>query len=92
MQHVEDALLVSCHEEPVVGGGPVMGHVARPVETDHPPEGVGAALGVDGEAGDLGPDPGVEPDESASQTPTGFIGRQVFLVGQGPEDFLINRP
>ena len=60
--------------EPVVGTEAIVAKHPRPVQSDHPLQGVGTALGVDGVGTDLITDPDMEPGGLPSHTPTGLVG------------------
>ena len=88
---MEDALLVPGADEAVIAGGAVVGQVPLPVPADHLGQGFGATPGVDGEDGQVGADPGVQPDEVPAEAPTRLVRRQVVLLGQGRQQGLIGR-
>jgi hypothetical protein len=73
------ALLMSRVEKSIIRGAAIVRHRAGPVPTDDFGQGIGAALRVDDVArGAIVADPTVEPDEVPSDTPAGFVRRDVL--------------
>lgn len=91
-QRMIEALLMASLLETLIGGESIVRHAPRPVDADDFFQDVGTALRVDGvECGSIITDPGVEPGGVSSDTPTGFIGSQMFGVDDDFLDLLISR-
>lgn len=91
-QRMVDALLMDGVLETFVGRITIVSHAARPVDADDFFQNIGTALRVDGVEGcSIITDPPVEPGGSASDTPTGFIGSQMFGIDDSLFDLLVNR-
>src|SRR5688572_28319387 len=87
-----EALLMKSLLKTLIRGEAVVRHAARPVDADDFLQNIGTALGVDGvERGSVVSDPGVKPDRMPSQTPTGFVGSQMFGIQDVALDLLVNR-
>src|SRR5580658_1983084 len=86
-----DALLMDGVLETIIRGATIVSHAARPVDADDFFQNIGTALRVDDvTSGPIVTDPTVEPGGVPSDTPTRFIGSQMFGVFDSLLDLLVN--